>query len=111
MFGSKLNAQSLRSMISNTKSHIGNAYGFTKNFLGNIDSTVRTMKDIYSIAQPVLEDVLGSKATATGNKYIQKGLSGYENIRSKVMDTDENVGKHYNTVVGGMQKKQIDIGL
>ena len=86
MFGSKLNAQSLRSMVSKTKSHIGNAYGFTKNFLGNIDSTVRTMKDIYSIAQPVLEDVLGSKATATENKYIQKGLSGYEDIRINVMD-------------------------
>ena len=111
MFGSKLNAQSLRSMVRNTKSHIGNAYGFTKNFLGNIDSTVRTMKDIYSIASPVIEEVLGSKASATGNKYIQKGLSGYENIRSKVMDTDENIRKHYNAVVGGMQKKQIDIGL
>ena len=111
MFGSKLNAQSLRSMVSNTKSHIGNAYGFTKNFLGNIDSTVITMKDIYSIASPVLEDVLGSKATATGNKYIQKGLSGYEDIRTKVMDSHENIRKHYNTVVGGMQKKQIDIGL
>ena len=111
MFGSKLNAQSLRSMVSKTKSHIGNAYGFTKNFLGNIDSTVRTMKDIYSIASPVLDEVLGSSATTKGNKFIQKGLSGYENIRSKVMDTDENVRKHYNTVVGGMQKKQIDIGL
>ena len=111
MFGSKLNTQTLRSMVSNTKSHIGNAYGFTKSFLGNIDSTVKTMKDIYSIASPVIEEVLGSKATATGNKYIQKGLSGYENIRNKVMDTDENIRKHYNTVVGGMQKKQIDIGL
>ena len=46
MFGTKLTSNSLRSMISNTKSHIGNAYGFTKNLLGNIDSTVRTMKDI-----------------------------------------------------------------
>ena len=111
MFGSKLNAQSLRSMVSSTKSHIGNAYGFTKNFLGNIDSTVRTMKDIYSIASPVIEEVLGSKATATGNKYIQKGLSGYENIKSRVMDSDENLKKHYNTIVGGLSKKQIDIGL
>ena len=111
MFGSKLNAQSLRSMVSKTKTHLGNAYGFTKNFLGNIDSTVRTMKDIYSIASPVIDEVLGSKASAIGNKYIQKGLSGYEDIRNKVMDTDENIRKHYNTVVGGMQKKQIDIGL
>ena len=111
MFGSKLNTQTLRSMVSNTKSHIGNAYGFTKSFLGNIDSTVRTMKDIYSIASPVLDEVLGSSATTKGNKFIQKGLSGYEDIRNKVMDTDENIRKHYNTVVGGMQKKQIDIGL
>ena len=46
MFGSKLNAQSLKSMVSNTKSDIGSAYGFTKHFLGNIDSTVRAVTDI-----------------------------------------------------------------
>ena len=107
MFASKLNAQSLRSMVSNTKSHIGNAYGFTKKFLGNIDATVKAMTNIYSIASPVIEEVLGSKATVSGNKFIQKGLSGYEDIRSKVMDTDENIRKHYNTVVGGMQKNKL----
>ena len=107
MFGTKLTSNSLRSMVRKTKSHIGNAYGFTKHFLGNIDSTVKTMKDIFSIAQPVLEDVLGSKATATGNKYIQKGLSGYEIIRNKIVDTDEHIRKHDSTVDGGMQKKHV----
>ena len=51
------------------------------------------MRDIHGIAQYVLEDILGSKATATGNKYIQKGSSGYEDIRNNVMDTGENIRK------------------
>lgn len=111
MFGQKLNHHSLKQFMKNTKNNLGNAYSFTKNVFSNIDSAVRTAKDIYSIASPVLDEVLGSSATTKGNKYIQKGLSGYENIRSRVMDTDDNLKKHYNTIVGGLQKKQIDIGL
>ena len=30
-------------------------------------------KNIYSLAQPVIEDVLGTDAAKTGNKYIKQG--------------------------------------
>ncbi len=46
-----------------------------------------------------------------GNKYVMNALSGYEDIRSKVMDTDENIKNHYNQVVGDLKKKHLEIGL
>ena len=111
MLGIKFNRNTLSHVMKNTKNHIGSAYGFTKNIFNNVDSGVRLFKNIYSIAQPVIEDVLGTDAAKTGNKYIKQGLSGYEDIRSKVMDTDQNLKKHYNQIVGGLEKNKIDIGL
>ena len=55
------------------------------NGLGRIGRLV--LKDIYSIAQPVIEDVLGTDTAKTGNKYIKQGLKGYDDIRNKVMET------------------------
>ena len=111
MLGIKFNRNTLSNVMRNTKNHIGQAYGFTKNILNNVDSGVRLFKNIYSIAQPVIQDVLGTDAAKTGNKFIKEGLSGYENIRNKVMDTDENLKRHYNTIVGGLEKNKINIGL
>ena len=111
MFGIKFNRNTLQQAMRNTKNHIGQAYGFTKNIFNNVDSSVRLFKNVYSTLQPVIEDVLGSDAAKTGNKYIKQGLSGYEDIRNKVMDTDENLKKHYNQIVGGLEKNKIDIGL
>ena len=111
MLGIKFNRNTLSHVMKNTKNHIGQAYGFTKNIFNNVDSGVRLFKNIYSIAQPVIEDLLGTDAAKTGNKFIKEGLSGYENIRNKVMDTDENLKRHYNTIVGGLEKNKINIGL
>ena len=91
--------------------HIGQAYGFTKNIFNNVDYGVRLFRNIYSTLQQVLEDVIGSDATKSGNKYIKQGLKGYDDIRNKVMETDERAQKHYNTIVGGLEKNKIDIGL
>ena len=111
MLGFKFNRNTLHQVMQNTKNHIGQAYGFTKNIFNNVDSSVRLFRNVYSTLQPVIEDVLGSDAAKTGNKYIKQGLSGYEDIRNKVMDTDENLKKHYNQIVGGLEKNKIYIRL
>ena len=111
MLGIKFNRNRFHYVMYNSKIHIGEAYGFTKNFFNIVDSSVRLFENVYSTLQPVIEDVLGSDAAKTGNKYIKQGLSGYEDIRNKVMDTDENLKKHYNQIVGGLEKNKIDIGL
>ena len=71
---------------------------------------VRVARDIYSIASGPMEALLGENYQK-GNKYVMNALSGYDDIRSKVMDTDENVKNHYNAIVGDLKKKHIDIGL
>lgn len=110
MLGIKLNMNNLRHTFGKAKSYIGNVYGKTKGMLGDLDSGVKAMKDIYSIASPAMGNVFG-KHFEEGNKYVTKALSGYDDIKTKVMDTDENIKNHYSAIVGDLQKKQIDIGL
>ena len=57
-----------------------------------------------------MESMLGENFSK-GNKYVMNALSGYDDIRSKVMDSDENIKNHYNAIVGDLKKKHINIGL
>ena len=45
-----------------------------------------------------MESMLGENFNK-GNKYVMNALSGYDDIRSKVMDSDENIKNHYNAIV------------
>ena len=110
MLGSRINMHSLRHTFGKAKSFIGNVYGKTKGMLGDLDSGVRVMKDVYNIASPAMGSLFG-KHFEEGNKQVTHALKGYENIRTKVMDTDENVRGHYSAIVGDLKKKNIDIGL
>ncbi len=110
MLGAKLNLHNLRHTFGKARSYIGHVYGKTKGMLSDLDSGVRAMKDVYSVASPAMGSLFG-KHFDEANKYVTKGLSGYEDIKSKVMDTDENVKSHYSAIVGDLKKKQIDIGL
>ena len=106
----KLNIHNLRHTFGKAKSYIGNVYGKTKGMLGDLDSGVKAMNDVYSVASPALNSLFGQHFEET-NKYVTKALSGYEDIKTKVMDTDENIKNHYTAIVGDLKKKQIDIGL
>ena len=106
----KLNRQTLWHAYHKTKNFVGQAYNHTKGMLSDLDMGVRVARDIYSIASGPMEALLGENYKK-GNKYVMNALSGYEDIRSKVMDTDENIKNHYNQVVGVLKKKNIWIGL
>ena len=110
MIGLKLNRNTIRQAYSKTKHFLGSAYNQTKGMLSDLDMGVRVAKDIYSVASGPLESLLGENFTK-GNKYVMNALSGYDDIRSKVMDSDENIKNHYNAIVGDLQKKNINIGL
>ena len=110
MIGLKLNAHTIRNAYSKTKNFLGRAYGQTRMMLSDIDMGVRVARDIYSIASAPMEAVLGEHFTKM-NKHAMTALKGYDDIRSKVMDTDENVKNHYNAIVGDLKKKHINIGL
>ena len=111
MLGLKLNRHSMRRAYNNSKRYLGNAYHHTKGLLGDIDSGVRTAKELYSIAQPLISSLMSQKDFQKGNTHVIKALNGYEDIRSKVMDTHENTQNHYNSIIGDLKKKNIDIGL
>ena len=110
MFGLKLNKHTLRNAYGKTKSFLGKAYNHTKGFLSDLDMGVRVARDIYSIASKPMVSMLGENFNK-GNKYVMNALSGYDDIRSKVMDSDENIKNHYNAIVGDLKKKHINIGL
>ena len=106
----KLNRNNIRNAFHKTKGFVGRAYNHTKGFLSDLDSGINVAKNIYSIASGPLESMLGEDFKK-GNKYVMNAMKGYEDIRSKVMDSDENIKNHYNAIVGDLQKKNINIGL
>jgi len=106
MFGTKFTRNSIRQVFHKTKEMIGNTYTTTKQIFGDIDTGIRAAKTIYSAAAPLISDLLGTDFDNV-NKHIIKGLSGYEDIRSKVMESDEQLKNNYNTVLGNLQKQKI----
>jgi len=40
-----------------------------------------------------------------------KNLNNYESIRNKVMDSEEQINKHYQHISNELKKSKIDIGL
>ena len=110
MLGNKLNINNLRQTFGKAKRYLGHVYGKTEGMLGDVDSGVRAMKEVYSIASPAMGSLFGKHFEET-NKYVTKALGEYEGIRTKVMEADENVNNHYNAIMGDLKKKNIDIGL
>ena len=111
MFGLKINKHMVRRAFNNTKNFIGDGYHKAKSFMGDLDSTINTAKNIYSIIQPAMTSLLGDTNTNVANKYIMKNLNNYESIRNKVMDSEEQINNHYNHISNELKKNKIDIGL
>ena len=94
MFG-KLNRNTLSHHFNKAKNFLGNAYHQTKGFLNDVDHGVKIFKSVYGELQPYLEKY-GAKHLKTG---INKAITGYDDIRSKVrgMENDfENIRSNLN---------------
>ena len=111
MFGLKINKNTVRRAFNNTKKFIGDGYHKAKSFLGDSDSGINTAKSIYGIIQPAMTSLLGDNHTNLANKYVMKNLNNYESIRSRVMDSEEQINNHYNHISNELKKNKIDIGL
>ena len=110
MLGIKLSKQHIRNTIAKTRHMANKAYRYEKGLAKDIDQGVRTFKDVYSVLNPALSSMFGDHMKGV-SKHVMKGLTGYENIKNQVMNTEENIKHHYNQVVGDLNKKKIDIGL
>jgi hypothetical protein len=63
----------------------GNAYNKTKSFLGTVDSGINNLKTIYSVVSPIME----SYGVNPANKTVMKALTGYDTIKSHVMENHD----------------------
>jgi hypothetical protein len=59
----------------------------------------------------MLKPVMEHSVTGQVNKNMMKGISGYEQIRNKVMETAETPIQHVNQVKSGIKKTKVSIGL
>ena len=79
-----------------------------KKFLGDIDTGVKTFKNIYSIVAPVLDSY---GVNASNNNYISKALTGYDNIRNNVIQNHDRVMNDINTVKTNLSNKNVKFDL
>ena len=73
--------------LRKAKNIIGGAINHTKNLLHNVDAGVKTFKDIYRVAAPILE----SYGIPAGHKYVNSALSGYDMIRNNIMENTNRI--------------------
>ena len=102
MFG-KLNKHHFNSLYNNTKRHIGTAYTHAKNILGNIDHGINIGKTVFSVLQPYIEQ-LGQNNI---NKNVMKGLTYYDDIKKRVVDTHDKVENSLNDITDKLKRKSL----
>ena len=83
----KLSKRNVLHGLSRAKNFIGNAYHSTKNFLGNVDNGVRLFKTVYGALSPMIDNYGGTGMT----KNVMKTLGGYDSIRHKVMNVENDI--------------------
>ena len=109
MFG-KINKKTVGNALLSAKSFLTNAYNEGKRFAGDINLGIKTAKHIYSVFTPMLESALGPNFSSL-NKNIMKGIESYDQVRHKVMTTDEGIKDNINNIRGKLKQGNIDIGL
>ena len=115
-FGQKFGSY-LKTGFGNVKNFLGNAYTKTKDTLGSLDRTFGDIKKIYGTVAPAIQDLAPEQAQGGLNKmnqFMMKGVQGYENIRNKIDDAENQmIGKIGDVMskVGGVQQKLKNKGI
>ena len=104
----KISKRQVNHHFNRVKDFIGNAYNHSKQFLGDIDTGVKTFKNIYSIVAPVLDSY---GVNASKNNYTNKALTGYDNIGNNVVQHHDRVINDINTVKDNLSNKRITFEL
>ena len=101
----------LKTGFGNVKNFLGNAYTKTKDTLGALDRTFGDIKTIYGTIAPAIQDLAPAQAQGGLNKLdklMMTGVQGYENIRNRIDDAENQmIGKVGDVMskVGGVQQK------
>ena len=109
-FGQKFGSY-LKTGFGNVKNFLGNAYTKTKDTLGSLDRTFGDIKKIYGTVAPAIQDLAPEQAKGgidKINKFMMQGVQGYENIRNRIDDAENQMISKVGDVmskVGGVQQK------
>ena len=115
-FGQKFGSY-LKTGFGNVKNFLGNAYHTTKKTLGSMDQMFGDAKKIYSAVAPAIQDLApqqlqGGLASMHGG--VMKAVQGYENIRNRIDDVENQAVSKVGDVmskIGGVQNKLQDQGV
>ena len=95
MFG-EITKQQVHHHFNKAKDFLGHAYNKTKSFLGTVDSGINNLK---------LDIVYGINP---GNKTVMKALTGYDTIKSHVMEKHDRVMNDINRVKNTLGQKNVE---
>ena len=73
------------------KGLVGHAYHQTKNFLNHVDHGSNVAKHIYHAVSPIIDKYANQHSNTIHN--VNKAINGYEHIRNKVIDGDNDIEK------------------
>ena len=77
--------------VNNAKNFLGRTYVTTKGILRDVDHGFRVAKQVYAIAAPTIQALAGHHNASQLNRGAMKAISGYDSIRSKIMDAHDTV--------------------
>jgi len=86
---------------------LGKHYIQLKDALNTLDRHMNTAKKVYNDLQPNIQSVAGEDVV----NHINKGISSYDKIRNKVVDTHGQAEQHANAIVGSMRRNGVNIGI
>ena len=94
---------------NHVKNFLGRAYHQGKDMLGHIDNGIRNAKELYSIAEPVLQHY-APEHTSKLNGHLLNNYKKYDSIRDKVIDSHDQL-EHGMHQIAGKLKLKVNIGL
>ena len=85
----KITKQHMQNAFNKTKGFLGHAYNHTKGFLNTTDHGFRTAKQIYHAVAPLVDKYANNHSNQI-HLHANKVISGYENIRNKAIEGDND---------------------
>ena len=98
-----LSKHTLSHHLRQAKNVIGGTILNTKNLLNHVDQGVKTFKDVYRVAAPILE----SYGIPSGQKVINSVLSGYDMVRNVVSENANRLTNDINRIKEPLGKKSV----
>ena len=72
-----------------------------------MDHGVKIAKKAYAIMEPIISQYAGNKV----HHNVMKAVSGYDDIRHKIISGHNQIGNHVNNVSSKFKKAGMDFGI